>query len=438
MISRKMSRRLMTSFSTAAHFSTAPAASKGTCKLLVCGGGAGGCSIAAKFASKLNCVIVEPSDTHYYQPMWTMVGGGMKRLEQSGRCMLDVLPRASTWLQDSVAKFLPQESKVVTSNGTEVSYDYLVVALGMDLHYEMIPGLEEALDTEGSGVCSNYSWKYVDRTLQCVKDFKRGNAIFTLPNTAVKCAGAPQKACYITDALLRKYGKRDNARVKYNTSLPVIFSVKKYADRLWDVCKRRDIEVGLRQELVEVRPRAREAVFKHIDRPEEVTVEKYEMLHVCPPMSAPAVLRKCPELTDASGYLSVDKNTLQHTKYKNVFGIGDCTNLPTSKTAAAVAGQTGVLAQNLAAVMEGRQPPATYDGYTSCPLVTDLDKCILAEFDYSMQPRETFPLDQGKERYSSFLMKKEFMPVLYWHGLLKGYWNGPGAFRTLFSLGLKK
>lgn len=439
-----MSRNLIACFSShasAAHFSTATAPAKVSCKLLVCGGGAGGCSIAAKFASKLGaggCVVVEPSVTHYYQPMWTMVGGGMKQLKDSGRSMQAVLPKAATWLRDSVVEFQPDKDKVVTSNGTEISYEYMVVALGLDLHYETIPGLEEALGMEDSGVCSNYSWKYVDRTLLCVKNFKQGNAIFTFPNSPIKCAGAPQKACYITDALLRKLGKRNNAKVKYNTSLPVIFGVKKYADALWEVCKKRDIEVGLRQELIEVKPRSKEAVFKNIDKPEDVRTERFEMLHVCPPMSASAVLKKCPELTDAAGYLSVDMGTLRHTKFPNVFGIGDCTNLPTSKTAAAVAGQNGVLGQNLKAVMEGREPLAMYDGYTSCPLVTSLNKCILAEFDYSLQPLETFPIDQGKERYTSFIMKKDLMPVLYWHGLLKGYWNGPGAFRTMFKSEQKK
>ncbi|KAG8263620.1 hypothetical protein J6590_029098 [Homalodisca vitripennis] len=433
-----MSRKLV-SFSThlvGVNFSSAP--NKMSCRLLVCGGGSGGCSIAAKFASKLpkgSCIIVEPKDTHYYQPMWTLVGGGMKTLEQSGRPMKDVLPKSATWIKESVVEFHPAKNYIVTSNGTEISYEYMVVALGLDLHYDAIPGLEDALAVKDSGVCSNYSNKYVNRTLQCVKDFKSGNAIFTFPNTPIKCAGAPQKACYITDALLRKYGKRDKAKLKYKTSLPVIFGVKKYADSLWEVCKKRDIEVGLRQELIEVKLGSKEAVFRNIDKPTEIQTESFEMLHVCPPMSAPKVLRKCPDFTDGAGYLSVNKDTLQHTVFKNVFGIGDCSNLPTSKTAAAIAGQNGVVGKNLSAVMADKPPTAKYDGYTSCPLVTGLDRCILAEFDYSGQPLETFPIDQGKERYTSFLIKRDILPIVYWNGMLNGYWNGPGVFRKLFRLG---
>lgn len=426
----------------AASMATAASPGAGTinCKLLVCGGGAGGCSIAAKYADAMGpggCVVVEPADTHYYQPMWTLVGGGMKTLDQSARSMASVLPKKAKWIQDSVAAFEPQENRIVTANGTEIKYEFMVVALGLDLHYEAIPGLEEALAMEGSGVCSNYSHKYVNRTYKCIQDFQKGNALFTFPNTPIKCAGAPQKAAYVTDALLRKLGKRERASVKYRTSLPAIFSAKKYADKLWEVCRNRDINVALRRELVEIKPSAREAVFKNLEKPFDLMTEDFEMLHVVPPMGPPAVLKNCPELTDQAGYLSVNRETLQHTKYQNIFGIGDCTNLPTSKTAAAVAAQNGVLSKNLSAVIRNQPPTAKYDGYTSCPLVTSLNTCILAEFDYNLEPLETFPFDQSKERYTSFFLKKEIMPLLYWHGLLNGLWNGPAFFRHLFHLGLK-
>ncbi|XP_054287912.1 sulfide:quinone oxidoreductase, mitochondrial-like [Macrosteles quadrilineatus] len=413
-----------------------------SCKLLVCGGGAGGCSIAAKFASKLGpegCVVVEPSDTHYYQPMWTLVGGGLKSLDQSARPMANVLPAKATWIKDSVAYFRPEENKIVTSSGTTIKYDFMVVALGLDTHFEAIPGLKTALEIPESGVCSNYHPKYAEKTFKCVKNFQSGNALFTYPNSPVKCGGAPQKICYLTDALLRKDGKRERAKLKYITSLDSLFSVKKYADKLEEMCKRRDIEIVLRSELIEIRPDSKEAVFRNIDLPypSDVEIVEFEMLHAVPPMSAPAVLKKTPQLTDGEGFLSIDKETLRHIKFKNIFGVGDCTNLPTAKTAAAVSVQVGVLGRNLAAVMKNKEPTSKYNGYSSCPLVTSLNRGILAEFDYDSQPLESFPFDQGKERYMSFLLKKDIMPMLYWHGLLKGRWNGPGTMRTILHLGFK-
>ncbi|KAJ3595897.1 hypothetical protein NHX12_002309 [Muraenolepis orangiensis] len=201
-----------------------------------------------------------------------------------------------------------------------------------------IKGLPEAFDHPKIG--SNYSVQTVEKTWKALQNFKEGNAIFTFPNTPVKCAGAPQKIMYLTDAYLRKTGKRTNAKIIYNTSLPVLFGVKKYADVLWGIVKSRDLQVNLRHNLIEVRADKQEAVFENLDNPGETKVFQYEMLHVTPPMGPIPVIKSSP-LADEAGWLNVDKETLQHKKYPNVFGIGDCTNLPTSKTGAAV-GACGV------------------------------------------------------------------------------------------------
>ncbi|KAA0189173.1 hypothetical protein HAZT_HAZT008612, partial [Hyalella azteca] len=397
-------------------------------ELVVVGGGAGGCAAAAKFSSKLGAgkvAIIEPADMHYYQPMFTLIGGGMKTLKNSCKPMSKVLPKKADWIKQRCISFDPDNNKVVTEDGKEISYKYLVLALGMQLNYDAIPGLIEGLTTPGSGVCSNYSPAYVDRTFESLKAFKSGNAVFTFPNTPVKCAGAPQKVMYISEEYLRKEGKRDKANIIYNTSLPVLFGIQKYADALWKVVKSRNIEVNTRRNLVEVLPREKRAVFQNLDNlAEKVTtdvgvVAEFELLHVTPPMSAPKELKACQQLTDANGFVSVNKDSMQHTTYSNVFGIGDCTNSPNAKTAAAVAGQIGVLRKNLSAVMAGKPLTAVYDGYTSCPLVTGYSKCILAEFDYSGQPLETFPINQAVERRTMFHLKKDFMPDMYWLGLLK-------------------
>nr|CAH0111032.1 unnamed protein product [Daphnia galeata] len=403
-------------------------------KLVVVGGGAGGCSVAAKFTSVLpknNVAIIEPSDTHYYQPMWTMVGGGMKKLEQSGRPMSQVLPKNARWIKERATTFFPEENRLVTASGEEINYEYLVIAMGLQLDYNKIKGLPEAFNTPG--VCSNYSTQYVEKTLESLRNFKEGNAIFTFPNTPIKCAGAPQKAMYISEQYLRKHNKRNKANVMFNTSLGVLFGVKKYADALEKVIRERDISVNFRHELIEVKPDTKEAVFRLLDDPAGATKTfKYEMLHVTPPMSAPELLRANKKFTNEAGYLEVDKSTLQHIRFPNIFGIGDCTNLPTSKTAAAIAGQNKIVYDNLKLQMEGKN---TYDGYTSCPLVTGYSKCILAEFDYDGQPLETLPINQAKERNTSFFMKKEIMPVLYWKLMLNGWWNGPGTIRKILHFG---
>jgi len=406
-------------------------------KLVVVGGGAGGCGTVNKFVNKFGegeVAVIEPNKEHYYQPLWTLVGGGVKDLAQTMRPMESLLPAGAKWLQESVVSFEPDHNRLLTSSGDTVTYDWLVIATGLQLRYEKIKGLPEAFDTPGVG--SNYSVSYVDKTRKAIEEFKGGNAVFTFPNSPIKCAGAPQKIMYLAEENWRRRGIKAN--IQYRSSLPVIFGVKKYADALWEVVKGRGIDVQLRNHLVEVKPETKEAVFENLDSGELETV-KYDMIHITPPMSTPDCLNSNPDLVDGAGFLSVNKETLQHTKYNNIFGLGDCTNVPTAKTAAAVAAQLGVMRKNLGAAIAGSALPGGYDGYTSCPLVTGTKSCILAEFDFQAppQPLETFPVNQGKERWSMFMLKSHLMPHLYWHGLVKGWWEGPGLFRKLFSFGLR-
>ncbi|CAN7980465.1 unnamed protein product [Ixodes pacificus] len=412
------------------------------CNLLVVGGGAGGISTAAKFSSKLGkgkvCVL-EPQDAHCYQPLWTLVGGGLKPASASIRPMKEVVPSNALWIRDHAEMFVPQENVVVTKGGLRIKYDFLVVAVGIQVRFDMIKGLEDALRTPN--VCSNYSYKTVTKTFSAMQNFNEGTAIFTYPATPAKCPGAAQKIMYLTDAYLRKVGKRDKAKIIFNSSLGVLFGAPKYADALWGVVKDRDITVNLKHELVEVKPQSKEAVFCLLDSPatpKETVTYKYEMLHVTPPMTAPAVLKTGASFADAAGFLDVNPTTLQHKTYPNVFGIGDCTNVPTAKTAAAVAGESGVLRKNLENVMKGKQPEREYDGYSSCPLVTGYNKCILAEFDFKLNPLETFPVDQGLERQTMYHLKKDLMPLLYWTVFLRGYWEGPGLLRKALHLGFSK
>ncbi|XP_068595136.1 sulfide:quinone oxidoreductase, mitochondrial isoform X2 [Brachionichthys hirsutus] len=406
-------------------------------KMLVLGGGSGGIAMSARMKRLVgaeNVAVVEPSEMHYYQPLWTLVGAGAKDLKSTGRSTASVMPSGVKWVKSKVQEINPNTNTVRTDDGTEISYEYLIVALGLQLHFEKIRGLPEGFEHPQIG--SNYSVETVAKTWKALQNFQEGNAVFTFPNTPVKCAGAPQKIMYLSDAFLRKTGKRSKATIIYNTSLPVLFAIKKYADSLWDIVERRDLQVNLRRNLIEVRADKQEAVFENLDKPGETKVIEYGMLHVTPPMGPNSTVKGSP-LSDEAGWLDVDKYNLQHRRYANVFGIGDCTNLPTSKTGAAVAAQSAILDRTIRKVLRNEKPDKKYDGYTSCPLITSYNTVILAEFDYNGQPLETFPINQAKERRLMYHMKADVMPHLYWYGLLRGLWGGPGPYRKLFHLGMK-
>ncbi|XP_017797696.1 PREDICTED: sulfide:quinone oxidoreductase, mitochondrial [Habropoda laboriosa] len=390
-----------------------------SCKVLVVGGGTGGCSMAAKFANKFKnpnqVTIIEPNALHYYQPMFTLIGGGIRSLEASKRPMKDTLPSNAKWFEDNVISFEPTQNQVTMSNGDTVEYEIMIVAVGLQLYWEKIPGLVKSLKDGLSQVCSIYGSDTVVNVFPKIARTQEGTAIFTFPNSPVKCPGAPQKIAYIAEDYFRKKKVRDNVKVVYNTALPVIFGVKKYADSLWDVCKQRNITVNVQTNLVEIDPVKQEAVFQKLDGSNETFVEKYSLLHVCPPMGPPDVLKKHPSLTNEVGFLTVDPKTLRHTKYPNIYGIGDCTSTPNSKTMAAIAAQGKVLYKNIIDDLAGKPMTMAYNGYSSCPLVTGYNKCILAEFDYNLQPLETFPVNQGREYFFTYLLKTYVFPLLYWN-----------------------
>nr|CAB3266551.1 sulfide:quinone oxidoreductase, mitochondrial [Phallusia mammillata] len=409
-----------------------------TYEVVVAGGGSGGISVGCRLSDKLgagNVAIIEPNDTHYYQPLWTLVGGGAKSLSSSAKAMKDVMPPKATWIKNEVKEIDPETNSVTLENGEKVFYKYLVVALGIKVKFEDIKGLPEAFSTPG--VCSNYSPKTVEKTFNALQDFKEGNAIFTFPKPPLKCPGAPQKIMYLADSYFRKHGKRQNANIMFNTSGPAIFAVKKYAEALMKVVEEKDITLNFGLNLVEVKPDTKEAVFEKMSSPEETVSYNYEMLHVSPPCG-PLDVVKSSKIADAAGFVDVNKETMQHVKYPNVFSLGDCSNIPTSKTAAAIACQNAILSKNLLAVRAGGKAIPSYEGYTSCPLITGYNSCILAEFDFDLQPLETFPINQGKPRWSMYYMKADVMRMIYWQMLLKGRWSGPKTFRKIMHLGMSR
>ena len=387
--------------------------------ILIVGGGTGGISVAARLRlaePALDIAIVEPSESHFYQPIWTLVGAGVFPKETSLRAEADYIPDGVTWIRDAIAAFDPKANAVTTRGGERITYDQLVVAAGIQLDWAKIKGLEGNLGK--NGICSNYTYDLVDSTWKTLRELKGGNAIFTFPSTPIKCAGAPQKIMYLVDDYLRKSGVREKSKVVFVSAAASIFGVKKYARALSKVIERKQIETKFRHDLVEVRAASREAVFKAMDGGPEL-VMKYEMLHVVPPQSAPDFIKKS-ELADKVGWVDVDKYSLQHTRFSNVFSLGDCSSLPCSRTGAAIRKQAPVLVENLLA-LRGSQPlTAKYDGYASCPLVTGYGKLILAEFDYDGNPAESFPFDQSQERYSMYALKAYGLPEMYWNGMLRG------------------
>ena len=410
-------------------------------QILVIGGGTAGLTVAAQLKKKqpdADIAILEPSDHHYYQPAWTLVGGGTYELEDTIREEKDYIPKGTLWIQDAVEEIHPEEQLIITRDGRKLMYEYLVVAAGIQLNWNDIPGLAESVGTKG--VCSNYHWKYAPYTYEVIKNFKGGNALFTQPATPIKCGGAPQKIMYLAEDYFRKHGVRNDTNVIFATPGSVIFGVKEFAATLNRIIQERDIYTRFFHKLVEIRPDRKEAVYEVTNADSgcvlvedkfsgmNLTVEgtsrvvvPFDMLHTAPPQSAPDFIRNS-AISDGSAFggVDVDKLTLQHKKYANVFALGDVANTPNAKTGAAVRKQAPVVVDNLVSVMEHEKMHGSYNGYSSCPIVTGYGKMLLAEFDYDNHVDSSFFFDTTKERTSMWYLKKYFLPWMYWNRMLKG------------------
>jgi sulfide:quinone oxidoreductase len=390
-------------------------------QVIIIGGGNAGISLAAQLFLKrpnLDIAIIDPADKHYYQPAWTLVGGGAFDIRKTERNEADIMPKKATWIKEKALSFEPDQNKVITAGGA-YTYDYLVVCPGIQLNWGAIKGLPETLGK--NNVCSNYSFQSAPYTFECVQNFKGGKALFHNPSTPVKCGGAPHKIMYLATDYFRKHGVLPNAQVEYWSGIGKLFAVPKYEKTLLEVVKRGNINLNFFQDLVEIDGANKKAKFVgngEKNKGVETWVD-FDMMHVTPPQSAPDFIRNS-SLANGMGWVDVDKNTLQHTRHSNIFALGDASGLPISKTGAAIRKQAPVVKENLLAAIDGKPLTASYLGYTSCPLVTGYGKLVLAEFDYNNEPMETFPFDQSKERWSMYFLKKEVLPRMYWSKILKG------------------
>lgn len=393
--------------------------------VVIVGAGAAGIAVAASLLARragLDVAVIDPAEVHYYQPGWTLVGNGVFAPGDTVRTTASVLPRGARWIKAAVAAFEPDKNVVLLDGCRVVRYRKLIVCPGLKLDWQGVEGLADTLGR--NGVTSNYRYDLAPYTWQLVQQLQGGRALFTQPPLPIKCAGAPQKAMYLSCDHWRRSGRLDAIDVNFHTAAPVLFGVADYVPALMEYVKRYRIALDFGSTLTAIDGPARRAWFSvaRADGTKETVEQAFDMIHVCPPQKAPDFVRVSP-LADAAGWVEADHGTLQHPRFEHVFALGDACSAPNAKTAAAARKQAPVVAANVLAGLAGEPLPARYDGYGACPLTVERGKVVLAEFTYGGKVAPTFPswlIDGRRPSTLAWYLKERILPPMYWDVMLKG------------------
>jgi sulfide:quinone oxidoreductase len=395
-------------------------------QIVIVGGGSAGIATAASLSARvpnLDIVIIDPADAHYYQPGWTMVGGGVFQASSTVKTMASVIPDGVKWIKDAVVAFQPEMNQILLQNGRTIAYQQLIVCPGLKLNWSGIKGLTETLGA--NGVTSNYRYDLAPYTWQLVQELKDGRALFTQPPMPIKCAGAPQKALYLACDYWRRNGRQSSISTQFYTAGGVLFGVADYVPALMEYVRKYEVDLRFNHKLIAVDGPAKLATFQrtNMDGVTDTLVVPFDLLHVVPPQIAPDFVRSSP-LADESGWLNVDPATLTHRTFPNIHGLGDVTNTTNAKTMAAARKQAPVVANNVLVALGLRPALSMYDGYGSCPLTVERGKIVLAEFTYGGKVAPSFApwlLNGLKPTRLAWFLKVHVLPRLYWHGMLKGH-----------------
>jgi sulfide:quinone oxidoreductase len=399
-----------------------------TARIVIIGAGAAGTALANRLVRRLEgaqITLIDPRAQHLYQPGLTLVAAGLKPANYVVSQTTDWLPDGVTLIPERVAAVDPEAQTVSTDGGETLAYDFLIVAPGLILDHDAIEGF--SLDMVGeNGIGALYAGPdYAARTWAAASRFVEdgGRGIFTRPSTEMKCAGAPLKHTFLIDDRLRRADARSAARIDYIVPQTSLFGVPIVSERVRMLFGDRDIDYTYQRTLSSIDADARIATF--VDAEGGTHEEDYDYLHVIPPQRAPdfvvqSGLAWADRWTD-QGWVECDPATLRHNRYANIWAVGDVAGVPKGKTAASVKWQVPVVEDRLVAAIEGREGTETYDGYTSCPLITRIGRAMLVEFDYHNNLTPSFPglIAPLEELWISWLMKEVALKATY-NAMLRG------------------
>jgi sulfide:quinone oxidoreductase len=390
--------------------------------VLIIGGGNAGVSLAARLHryGVKDVAVVEPEDHHLYQPLFSHIAGGRAKASEAIRPQRSVMPRGVEWIRDGAVDIDPAGNTVSLGSGGQLGFGHLVVCPGLQLDWDKIPGLAEAVHSPFGA--SHYEFSLAPKAWTLLSGLKAGTAVFTMPSGPIKCGGAAQKPMYLACDYWREQGVLQDIRVVMVQPYPSVYGLPAVDDELNRKVAEYGIELRCNSEVTSVDAAGQTARIR--DNGTGATEElRYDVLNAVPPQSAPDWLKdtELPALGDSGGFVEVDPETLRHVRFPNIWSLGDAAATTNSKSGGALRKQTSVLAKNLVAARQGKPLPEKYNGYSVCPFTVSRSTVVFAEFDDQYRPMPTIPkVPTWKESRTSWVVDRDIFPQVYWNLILKG------------------
>ncbi|MDP2067755.1 MAG: FAD/NAD(P)-binding oxidoreductase [Lutibacter sp.] len=389
--------------------------------LVILGAGTSGTMMANHLRPKLylnkwNITIVDQFKTHYYQPGFLFLPFDIYNENQVKKVGKKFIPKDVNYVQKKIEKIIPEENKVELE-GETLKYDVLIIATGCKIAPEETDGLLGPLWKKD--IFDFYTYEGSLALRDKLRDWQGGKLLVHITEMPIKCPVAPLEFAFLADSYFRDKGMRDKVEISYVTPLSGAFTKPTCTTALNYLLKEKDINIEI------------DFAIEHVDNDTKEIVDyegrriPFDLLVTIPTNKGDEVIEKS-GMGDDLNFVPTDHNTLQSNAHKNIFVIGDATNVPASKAGSVAHFEAETLTDNILLYIDGFPLKKEFDGHANCFIETGNNKALLIDFNYVTEPvhgkfpfAKIGPMSLLKESVLNHWGKLAFRWI-YWNMLLKG------------------
>jgi sulfide:quinone oxidoreductase len=390
-------------------------------RILILGAGTAGTMAANKLRPRLDdsweITIVDQDENHYYQPGFLFIPFGIYNASDVVKPKIDFIPPGVNHVVGEIDLIEGEKNNVKLADGTNLEYDYLLIATGAHVRPDETPGLMS--DEYGKSVHDFYTLEGAKNLAEALRFWEGGRLVINIIEMPIKCPVAPLEFAFLADSHFQDRGMRDDVEILYVTPLDGAFTKPVAAKHLGNLLEEKNISLETDFYLESVDTEAKKLISY-----DEREIE-YDMLVSIPlNMGADVIARS--GLGNESNFVPVDNGNFLSKDFDNIFALGDAADLPTSKAGSVAHFAMEVFTENFLRYIEGLPMLEEFDGHANCFIESGHGKGLLIDFNYDTEPLPgkyplpgIGPFTLLKETEMNHWGKMMFKWV-YWNMLIKG------------------